>query len=49
MGLQLSQELDSYKVLQVLVVSDNINQSCRAFKIVVLGSKSLMDSKELLS
>ena len=30
------------------MVSDNINWSCRALKIMVPGSKSLVDSKELL-
>ena len=30
------------------MVSDNLNQSCRAFKIMVPGPKSLVDSKELL-
>ena len=30
------------------MVGDNINWSCRAFKIVVPGPKSLMDSEELL-
>ena len=47
-GLPPSQEFGGCKVLQVLVVSDNINQSCRAFKIVAPGSKSLVDSEELL-
>ena len=48
MGLPVSQEFDGCKVLQVLVVGDNINQSYRAFKIVASGSKSLMNSEELL-
>ena len=43
-----SQEFGGCKVLQVLVVSDDINQSCRAFKIVVPGPKIIMNSKELL-
>ena len=30
------------------MVGDNINRSCKAFKIVAPGPKSLMDSKELL-
>ena len=30
------------------MVSNNVNQSCGAFKIMVPGPKSLMDSKELL-
>ena len=46
--LPLSQELGGCKVFQVLVVSDNVNRSFRAFKIVVPGPKSLVDSKELL-
>ena len=48
MGLLPSQEFGGYKVFQVLVVSDDVNWSCRAFKIIVPGSKSLVDSKELL-
>ena len=48
MGLLLSQEFGSCKVFQVLVVGDNINQSCGAFKIMAPGPKSLVDSKELL-
>ena len=47
-GLPLSQELGGCNVLQVLVVGDNVNRSCRAFKIVVPGPKRLMDSEELL-
>ena len=47
-GLPPSQEFGSCKVLQVLVVGDNINQSCEAFKIMTSGSKSLMDSEEFL-
>ena len=47
-GLLQSQEFSGCKVLQVLVISDNVNQSCRAFKIVVPEPKSLVDSKELL-
>ena len=47
-GLLPSQEFGGCKVLQVLIVSDDINQSCGAFKIVAPGSKSLMDSEELL-
>ena len=43
-----SQEFGGCKVLQVLVVSDDINQTCRAFKIVVPGPTSLINSKELL-
>ena len=43
-----SQEFGGCKVLRVLVVSDDVNQSCRAFKIMVPGPKSLMDSEELL-
>ena len=39
-----SQELGGCKVLQVLVVGDNINRSCGAFKIVVPGPKSLTRS-----
>ena len=46
--LSLSQEFGGYKVLQVLVVGDYVNWSCGAFKIVVPGPKSLVDSKELL-
>ena len=30
------------------MVSDNVNQSYRAFKIMVSGPKGLVDSKELL-
>ena len=48
MGLPLSQEFGGCKVLQVLVVGDNVNWSYRAFKIVVPGPKSLVDSEELL-
>ena len=48
MGLLPSQELGGCKVFQVLVVSDNINQSCGVFKIVVPEPKSLVDSEELL-
>ena len=48
MGLLLSQEFDGCKVFQVLVVGDDVNQSCGAFKIVAPGPKSLMDSEELL-
>ena len=47
-GLLPSQEFGSCKVLQVLVVGDKVNQSCGAFKIVVPGPKSFVDSKELL-
>ena len=47
-GLLPSQELGGCKVLQVLVVSDDVNRNCGAFKIVVPGPKSLMDSEELL-
>ena len=47
-GLLPSQEFGGCKVLQVLVVSDDVNQSCGAFKIMVSGPKSLMDSEELL-
>ena len=47
-GLPLSPEFGGCKVLQVLVVGDDINWSCGAFKIVAPGSKSLMDSKKLL-
>ena len=47
-GLLPSQELGGCKVFQVLVVGDHVNQSCGAFKIVVLGPKSLVDSEELL-
>ena len=43
-----SQEFGGCKVFQVLVVGDDINQSCGAFKIVAPGPKSLMDSEELL-
>ena len=46
--MPLSQELGGYKVFQVLVVGDNVNWSCGAFKIVVPGPKSLVDSEELL-
>ena len=48
MGLLSSQEFGGCKVFQVLVISDDINQSCGAFEIMVPGSKSLMDSEELL-
>ena len=48
MGLLLSQEFGGCKVLQVLVVGDDINWSCRAIKIVLPEPKSLVDSKELL-
>ena len=48
MGLPLSQKFGGCKVFQVLVVSDNVNRSRRAFKIIVLGPKSLVDSEELL-
>ena len=48
MGLLLSQEFGGCKVFQVLVVGDDVKQSCRAFKIVVPGPKSLVDSEELL-
>ena len=47
-GLPPSQELGGCKVLQVLVVSDDVNRSCGAFKIVAPGPKSLVDSEELL-
>ena len=42
------QEFGCCKVLQVLVVGDDINQSCRACKIVASGPKSLVNSKKLL-
>ena len=48
MGLPPSQELGGCKVFQVLVVSDNVNWSCGAFKIMAPGPKSLVDSEELL-
>ena len=47
-GLLPSQEFGGYKVLQVLVVNDDVNQCCRALKIMAPGSKSLMDSEEFL-
>ena len=47
-GLLPSQELSGCKVLQVLVVGDDVNQSYGAFKIVAPGPKSLVDSEELL-
>ena len=47
-GLPPSQELGGCKVLQVLVVGDDVNRSCGAFKIVAPGPKSLVDSEELL-
>ena len=47
-GLPPSQELGGCKVLQVLVVGDDVNGNCGAFKIVVPGPKSLVDSEELL-
>ena len=47
-GLPPSQELGGCKVFQVLVVSDDVNWNCRAFKMVVPGPKSLVDSEELL-
>ena len=47
-GLPPSQELGGYEVFQVLVVGDDVNRSCGAFKIVAPGPKSLMDSEELL-
>ena len=34
MDLLPSQEFGGCKVLQVLVVGDNVNQSCKAFKII---------------
>ena len=48
MDLPPSQEFGGCKVLQVLVVSDNVNQSYKAFKIMASGPKGLVDSKELL-
>ena len=47
-GLLLSQKLGGCEVFQVLMVSDDVNQNCRAFKIVAPGPKSLVDSEELL-
>ena len=47
-GLLLSQELGGCNIFQVLMVSDDVNQSCRAFRIVAPGPKSLVDSEELL-
>ena len=47
-GLPPSQEFGSCKVFQVLVVGDDVNWSCEAFKIVAPGPKSLVDSEELL-
>ena len=46
--MSLSQEFGGSKVLQVFVLSDDVNWSCEAFKIVAPGPKSLMDSEELL-
>ena len=43
-----SQEFGGCKILQVFVVDDDVNWSCRAFKIMVPGPKGLMDSEELL-
>ena len=48
MDLPLSQEFGCCKVLQVLVISDDINGSYRALKIVAPGSKSFVESEELL-
>ena len=48
MCLLPSQELGGCEVFQVLMVSDDVNQNCRAFKIVVPGPKSLMNSEEFL-
>ena len=47
-GLLLSQEFGGCKVLQVLVVGDNVNWSCGALKIMAPGPKSPMNSEELL-
>ena len=47
-GLLPSQELGGCKVFQVLVVGDDVNRNCGAFKIVAPGPKSFMNSKELL-
>ena len=47
-GLPPSQEFGGCKVLQVLVVGDDVNQSCGALKIMVPGPKNLMDSEQLL-
>ena len=47
-GLPPSQELGGCKVFQVLVISDDVNRSCGAFKIMAPGPKSLVDSEELL-
>ena len=48
MGLLPCQEFGGCKVLQILMVGENVNWSCGAFKIVVPGPKSLVDSEELL-
>ena len=48
MGLLPSQKFGGSKVLQVLMVSDDVNQSCGALKIMAPGPKSLMDSEEFL-
>ena len=47
-GLPLSQELGGCKVFQVLVIGDDVNRGCGAFKIVASGPKSLVDNEELL-
>ena len=47
-GLLPGQELGSCKVLHVFVVSDHINWSSRALKVVMPQRECLMDSKKLL-
>ena len=42
-SLAVGQELCRGEILQILVVSDNIHQSGRAFQIVTLGAESLVD------
>ncbi|KAF8627555.1 hypothetical protein AX17_006178 [Amanita inopinata Kibby_2008] len=46
-GLAVGEELSSGEVLQVLVVSENLNRITRAFQIVVPLFKHFMDRKEL--
>ena len=46
--LAAGQELHCGEILQILVVSDNIHRSGRAFQIVTPGAESLVDGEELL-
>ena len=44
-GLPAGQEFSGSKVLEVLVVSDNVNQSCGAFKVVSPSPEGLVDGE----